>query len=332
MVIGASGFIQLRRGLDQHVREGRISFFEASLYVFVLLNTNPSTGLCHGSAGLFSAIYGLSSRTCRDALEKLESKGYLKRFPTRGKHGSYPILVNKFLCSHGAMKGMYVNSFKSNTYSDIFYESRDDDGDDVVNESVNESAGSKKQDTREKKQEIKAKAKSLPKDKPSVDERFGLFKLDFEKNFRYQNRADAPWDAKEASRLSGWLKANPKITQDQWRNILRHRRVSPVSRGAPLSSWIGKALSWLSESADEWGKPINTNGSGGKHAAVSLGKTEGNMAILNDSLFGAEHKNPADEDGVFSAGEDGEDDSGTIHGVFTPIGSSSVSGGDGDDF
>jgi hypothetical protein len=71
-----SGFIQLRRGLFEHVRDGRLSFFETSLYVAIIVDANPATGICYGSAGLFATIFGLAPRTVREALEKLEKKGY----------------------------------------------------------------------------------------------------------------------------------------------------------------------------------------------------------------------------------------------------------------
>jgi hypothetical protein len=152
----STGFLQLRRGLFEHVKDGRVSFFEASLYVAILSDANPSTGVCYGSAGLFAALYSLSSRTCRDALEKLEEKGYLRRFPTRGKHGSYPILVNKFRCSDGAMKGKYVNCSKSIDCNKITYDLCDDGVNEgavaSVNEGVNDSAV--RVDTRDKKQDI----------------------------------------------------------------------------------------------------------------------------------------------------------------------------------
>jgi hypothetical protein len=153
----STGFLQLRRGLFEHVKDGRVSFFEASLYVAILSDANPSTGVCYGSAGLFAALYSLSSRTCRDALEKLEEKGYLRRFPTRGKHGSYPILVNKFRCSDGAMKGKYVNCSKSTDWNKVVYDLCDDGVNEgavaSVNEGVNDSAA--RVDTRDKKQDKK---------------------------------------------------------------------------------------------------------------------------------------------------------------------------------
>jgi len=45
----STGFLQLRRGLFEHVKDGRVSFFEASLYVAILSDANPSTGVCYGS-------------------------------------------------------------------------------------------------------------------------------------------------------------------------------------------------------------------------------------------------------------------------------------------
>jgi hypothetical protein len=66
----------------------------------------------------------------------------------------------------------------------------------------------------------------------------------------------APWDAKEATNLARFLKANPTITIEQWRRILYHRAQSPINQKASLSRWIAQALSWLDAEADEWGKPL----------------------------------------------------------------------------
>jgi uncharacterized protein YdaU (DUF1376 family) len=131
---------------------------------------------------------------------------------------------------------------------------------------------------------LKAKKQNTsPKVPPSVDPRFSLFKDDFERDFKYHNKVPAPWEVKEASNLSRWLKANPEITQEQWRNILRHRRDSPLNKSAPLSTWIGKAFSWLHGIADEWGKPVN----GGK----TNGRVENNRTNIQsafDELYGDE--------------------------------------------
>jgi hypothetical protein len=89
----------------------------------------------------------------------------------------------------------------------------------------------------------------------SVPSKFSLFKSDYEKAFLLKNAVQAPWDLKEASQLSRWIKANPSITRDQWQTILKNKGESPVTHTTSLSKWIGNALSWLKEpGADDWGK------------------------------------------------------------------------------
>lgn len=131
-----------------------------------------------------------------------------------------------------------------------------------------------------------AKQSSAPE--PSM---FSLFKVDYEKAFHLENQIQPPWDAKEASQLSRWMKANPTITREQWQAILRNRAQSPVNHAAPLSKWIGFALSWLNgQGADDWGKQSK----GGFNGFGNRGqqRTDGNIAaarraaaaIAGDSL------------------------------------------------
>lgn len=167
----------------------------------------------------------------------------------------------------------------------------------------------------------------LPKDKPSVlsdspDDAPGeeppkedppkqeftkthLFRLDFDKYFQYKNGAPAPWDKKEASRLSNWIKANPTITQEQWLTILRNRARSPVGHAKPLSVWVGVALGWLQGPADDWGKAIKIGATNGN---VPTGKADRNLEILQRSLNRGKRQSGADEDGMFSTSGDGRND------------------------
>lgn len=135
--------------------------------------------------------------------------------------------------------------------------------------------------------------KTLPKGKPS-DPRHSIFRKIFDEYYQFKNNAPAPWDAKEAGRLSKWLIANPTITEDQWRIILRNRTRSPVSHAKPLSYWIGTAIGWLNGPADDWGKAVT----GGKNGAVPVGKADGNLAVLEESLNRGKRKSGANEDGL----------------------------------
>jgi hypothetical protein len=302
-----SGYVQLRRGLFDHVREGKITFMEASIYIAILVDANPATGVCFGSAGLYSVIFGLPPRTVRDALEKLEKKAYLKRFTVVGKHGSYPILINKFLCTDGAAKGRYVNAVATTDYTSVLFFERDEDvelnGNDSVNEDVNESAASRRIENREKK--LETKQKPLRRSKSAADERTTPFKEDFERAFKYDNNAPAPWDGKEGARLLSWLKANPTITRQQWQMILQNRHKSPVNKAAPLSIWVSKALAWLNGPADEWGKSTSGGLFNGKGTYEKPTTAERQAAELQRSIrdFGTTPR--ADQDSRGALGDGG---------------------------
>jgi hypothetical protein len=131
-----------------------------------------------------------------------------------------------------------------------------------------------------------AKQGSAPE--PSM---LSLFKADYEQAFHSENQIHPPWDGKEASQLSRWMRANPAVTREQWKMILRNRVQSPVNHAAPLSKWIGFALSWLNgPGADDWGKQSK----GGFNGFGNRGqqRTDGNIAaarraaeaIAGDSL------------------------------------------------
>lgn len=313
-----SGFIQLRRGLSEHVRDGRLSFFEASLYVFILMDTNPATGLCHGSAGLFAAVYNISSRSCRDALEDLEKKGYLRRFPTRGKHGSYPILVNKFMCSSGAMKGMYVNTEKTTTYSNVFYEKSDDGVDDSVNdggnERVNDSAASKILDTREEKQDKQQELKlSSPTatTQPKVKVRLQDFPEMWNRLCGNLPKVETFSDSRKKQVTT---RIRQGITVARFEQAVLCCIEKPFLRGQNDKNW-NATFDWLIKNDRNIEKAINEYSfNGGNHAAISNGTGNTIMGVVQNSISGGQHQDSSWENGHFSAGvEVGRSDAGTIH-------------------
>lgn len=127
--------------------------------------------------------------------------------------------------------------------------------------------------------ETNAKDYRAPRSSALVNEPslFSLFKDDYETAFCLENHIQPPWDGKEANQLSRWMKANPAITREQWQTILKNRGRSPVNHAAPLSKWIGYALSWLNgPGADDWGKQPK----GGFNDFCNRGqqRTNGNIA------------------------------------------------------
>jgi len=329
------GFIQLRRGLYEHVKDGRLSFFEVSLYVAILSDTNPSTGLCFGSAGLFAALYNVSSRTCRDALEKLEEKGYLRRFPIRGKHGSYPILVNKFKCSSGAMKGKYVNCSKSSSYVDIIYDICNDGVDDSavagVNEDVDESAA--RVDTREEKLDKEPELTLLSPTAPKKEIRPEEFA-----NVWNRLRGKLPKVERftESRKKKVKTRMNEGLTLERFAEAVENCTTKPFLRGDNDDGWTA-TFDWLVENDKNLEKAINNpygsnKPNGGNHAQVPTGKTDHGMAICAELIAEDQYRSRANENGGVQASEAKQNGRATLFLDSGAVGHEGVSGGNGYSF
>lgn len=132
------GFLKLRRGLFTHIRNGYISHLQALIFIIMAGEADPASGLWWGSSKTLETLYEFNRRTARWALESLETKGYIKRFPTQGSHAKYPILINKFNVTSGVHDGQRVNAEKTTDYKDIIFEDCYETVNDNVNETVNE--------------------------------------------------------------------------------------------------------------------------------------------------------------------------------------------------
>jgi hypothetical protein len=112
-VIRTNGWLQWRRGILEHLFTGKISKAEYILYTVILAFADPTSGIWEGSAELLARCLEISDRSCRFQLANLEQKGYIKRFQTPGKNGSYPIFVHNYECTFGAVTGHRLNAAKS---------------------------------------------------------------------------------------------------------------------------------------------------------------------------------------------------------------------------
>lgn len=297
MAYGTSGFVQLRRGLSEHVRTGRLSFFEASLYMFMLMDTSPATGVCFGSAGLFAMIYSIPTRTCRDALEKLEKKGYLRRFPTRGKHGSYPILINKFLCSDGAMKGRYVNCSKSTSYYKINYESCYEHVNDRVDEDVNDGAASKRIENREQRQKQELTLSSPTETPPRVRLQ------DFPEAWnRLCGRLPRVELFSESRKKQVTTRIRQGITVARFEQAVMCCTEKPFLRGENESGWTA-TFDWLIKNDKNIEKAIIQTYGGGQNGAIPAGKGEHNVGVF-DRVYGrGKHRDVSDQPSLLPTGK-----------------------------
>lgn len=140
----SNGFLQLRRGVWEHVRDGRMSVTETLAFIYICCEADTRTGIWKGSAKSLSGELGIPERTARDVLEKMEHGDYIRRFAVPGRHSCYPILVHKFLITDGEHNGEQLNAIESKSPADLAYFSREQSVEDGVERGVEHGAAQKR--------------------------------------------------------------------------------------------------------------------------------------------------------------------------------------------
>jgi len=106
-------FVKNRRGILQHLKEGRISKDAFAAYEFMLLSADAATGVWWGDSVELAAAFGqrdLRQEKAKDVLHGLEEKGYIKRFRQQGSRAKYPILINKYEITVGPLSDRLVDA------------------------------------------------------------------------------------------------------------------------------------------------------------------------------------------------------------------------------
>lgn len=88
-----TGYIKLRRGILEHLREHRLTIPEYVVYTVLLMLADYTTGIWEGSARLLARETGMSLAWCHRALTGLRSKAYIACTPTKRP---YQITVVKY--------------------------------------------------------------------------------------------------------------------------------------------------------------------------------------------------------------------------------------------
>ena len=157
-----TGFFQLRRGIWEHVRDGRMSITEALAFIYIGTQADTRTGIWKGCAKSLSGEIGIPERTARDVLEKMERGDYVRRFAVPGRHACYPILVHKFLITDGEHSGEQLNALASMSTADLAYIPREQNVEHGGEQNVEHGAAQKRIENRNWKQEKKKGAPAAP--------------------------------------------------------------------------------------------------------------------------------------------------------------------------
>lgn len=111
-------FVKLRRGVLEHLRDGRLTTLEFAAYVTIILLADKSNGVWHGCAAALADAMGKvvseeSKRAAQRTLATLARKGYIKNFRVQGQRHNQPILVNKYLVTVGELKDRVIDAQNS---------------------------------------------------------------------------------------------------------------------------------------------------------------------------------------------------------------------------
>ena len=197
------GYLQLRRAIFEHVRDGRLPHMEALAYIYMATQADTRTGVWIGSAGSLAGELCCNERSARWLLEGLSRKGYIRRFPVPGRHFCYPILVNKYLVTDGEHAGERLNAVASESWSALVFEKNGASCEHTVEHPVEHVVGHIATQNRIKNREEKQHPKKRdadPRFKPIVDSFFeGTRKLGIEPGC----------NSSDFGQLSSWLDANP---------------------------------------------------------------------------------------------------------------------------
>jgi hypothetical protein len=98
-----------------------MSVTETLAFIYIGSQADTRTGIWSGCAKALAGELGISERTARDVLEKLQQRGYVRRFTSPGSHACYPILVNKFPITTGEHNGKQLNAMDSKSPTALAY-------------------------------------------------------------------------------------------------------------------------------------------------------------------------------------------------------------------
>jgi hypothetical protein len=251
-----NGFVPLRRGIWEHLRNGRMTPLETLAFIYICSQADTRTGIWKGSAGALVTELGFKPRTARDVIERMEHGDYIRRFATPGQHLCYPILVHKFAISQGEHDGEQLDALSSSKSGDCIelrYFAREHNG--KLDGKLN--ASQRIQENRDKRKKQAAT--------PPADARFGPF-LEFAKgSFEAKHKHPPTWDCfgKDASLLAAFLRRAAHVTLGVWQihvlNFFNSTEAFTLKQGGSLAYFISRFDTFAS------GPILEKSSTGGTH-------------------------------------------------------------------
>ena len=135
----AGNFVKVRRGILRHLQERRLTTHEFAVFQLLLLLADASTGVWWGDSVGLSVYLDMGQRAAKNALHGLKEKGYIRAFQQKGSRSTYPILIDLYEITVGALKGSLTNAEQTVDWRNPVLSGRTEDGPEVGPDSGPES-------------------------------------------------------------------------------------------------------------------------------------------------------------------------------------------------
>ena len=98
-----AGFVKIRRGVIDHVRDGNLSVSEFAVFQLLVLLADSSTGAQTINAAVLRSCYfqDMTRDTAQRTLSSLEAKGFIFRINPASSRRAYRYVVNKYEATTG---------------------------------------------------------------------------------------------------------------------------------------------------------------------------------------------------------------------------------------
>lgn len=217
------GFVPIRRGIYEHLSDGRMTGKELMIYTTLHLKADHLTGICYKVSGVaLGLLLKESTNYINRIMRSLERKGYIKRLSHRGQVKHYPVVLNKYLTSNGIL----IDARNTKSLNEIAWYIEEDCTLTALQRHINCTSNALQLHTLQYIKNIRVKeVKKSRGEKPHTPKSFtpptadevkkyadsvGFPKLDTEYFCEYYTAAD--WKHKDGSLMQNW-----KLTVVSWK-------------------------------------------------------------------------------------------------------------------
>ena len=117
-------------------------------------------------------------------------------------------------------------------------------------------------------------------------DRYRAFIDDLKMYWEWVNKHTLPFSmgGKDGAAIRGFLRDHPNWESEHWRTALVNRGRSPVSKSAPLFTWVGKLSDYAAGPLNEYGRPQEGTGKHGQAISIEQANRDAKQQLLGATV------------------------------------------------